>query len=87
MQRLGIGVGRYFSPHLAEQPWFRSRSVAGPLPVTERLAQRVIALPISDTMTSDDVAEVCEQLLAVTEELVPVRRKAPLARHSDGQVL
>jgi dTDP-4-amino-4,6-dideoxygalactose transaminase len=80
MQRHGIGVGRYFSPHLAEQPYFRSRCTTGPLPVTERLAGRIIALPISDTMTSDDVVEVCEQLLAVTDALVPARRKVAASR-------
>ena len=87
MQRHGIGVGRYFSPHLAEQPYFRNRCAAGPLPVTERLAARVIALPISDEMTAEDVAEVCEQLIAITDARMPARRKAPVTRASDEKVL
>jgi dTDP-4-amino-4,6-dideoxygalactose transaminase len=86
MKRHGIGVGHYFSPHLAEQPYFRPRCVAGPLPVTERLAQRIIALPISDLMTSDDVVEVCEHLIAVTEALAPARRTM-VAQQSDEHVV
>lgn len=57
--RQGVGAARYFVPHLAEQPFFQQTCVCGPLPATETLSRRVISLPMSDTMTEDDVAYVC----------------------------
>lgn len=62
LRRRGIGAARYFVPHLAEQPFFRETCVMGDLPVTETLSRRIIALPISDTMTEDEVEYVCDVL-------------------------
>ncbi len=56
----GIGSGRYFVPHLAEQPYFRENAVFGALPVTAALSARVVSLPMSDFMTRRDVEEVCD---------------------------
>lgn len=58
----GVGVGAYFSPHLAEQSYFAEHAVSGPLPVTEAVASRMISLPLFDTMTLADVAEVVASL-------------------------
>ena len=55
----GVGAGRYFVPHLAEQPFFQQTCVAGALPVTEKIARRIIALPVADTMTESEVDYVC----------------------------
>ncbi|KAA5611471.1 DegT/DnrJ/EryC1/StrS family aminotransferase [Rhodovastum atsumiense] len=74
LQQRGIGAAHYFSPHLAEQPFFRERCVAAPLAVTERLALRMLSLPMSDLLTPEQVGEVCETLVAICEELAPVRR-------------
>lgn len=57
--RQGIGSGSYFTPHLAEQPFFQKTGVAGDLTVTEAVNQRIIALPMSDFLTADDVGHVC----------------------------
>jgi dTDP-4-amino-4,6-dideoxygalactose transaminase len=62
LTRDDIGSGAYFSPHLAEQPYFRTAAVAGDLWHTDRLAARVIALPMSDTLSVADVDRVCEVL-------------------------
>ncbi len=69
----GIGSGRYFVPHLAEQPFFLERSVFGALPVTEALSERVISLPMSDFMTRGDVEEVCDVFRAACA--TPVTRR------------
>jgi dTDP-4-amino-4,6-dideoxygalactose transaminase len=61
----GIGTGAYFSPHLMEQPYFRDRCVAGPLPVCEDVAARVISLPLFDRMTHDEVEYVAKNLREV----------------------
>ena len=58
----GIGAATYFSPHLAEQPWFAEHAEAGPLPVTDDIAARILALPITDAMTTDEVSAVCAAL-------------------------
>lgn len=59
LRQQGVGAARYFVPHLAEQPFFQQTCVSGPLPATEAISRRVISLPMSDTMTADDVAYVC----------------------------
>lgn len=58
----GIGTGAYFSPHLMEQPYFRDRCVAGPLPVCDEVAARMISLPLFDTMTHDEVEYVAQNV-------------------------
>ena len=75
----GIGAGVYFSPHLAEQPWFRDHAVAGPLGVTDEIAARILALPITDAMTLDEVSAVCAALkvacLEATQCAQPAARR------------
>ena len=66
----GIGSAAYFSPHLAEQDYFREHAVCGELPVTEAVAARIISLPLFDTMTRRDLASVTASL----------RRQMALAR-------
>ncbi len=61
----GIGAAAYFAPHVAEQPFFLARGVAGDLSVTERISRRVLSLPLWDEMTSEIVATVCDALLAI----------------------
>jgi len=58
----GIGVGAYFSPHVAEQPYFRETCIADDLSVTNRIARRMISLPISDFITPDEISFVCRTL-------------------------
>ena len=69
----GIGAGTYFSPHLGEQPWFRETCVIDALPVTDDIAKRMLALPLTDTMTMDDVDRVCAALIAICDALPRVR--------------
>jgi dTDP-4-amino-4,6-dideoxygalactose transaminase len=57
-----IGFGRYFDPHLAEQPYFREACVFGELPETKRVASRIISLPLWDFMPETDVARICQVL-------------------------
>jgi dTDP-4-amino-4,6-dideoxygalactose transaminase len=62
---LGIGTATYFSPHLAEHPYFKKTCIAVDLTVTQNIADRVVVLPISDTMTMDEVDQVCRALTQV----------------------
>ena len=61
----GIATGAYFSPHLMEQPYFQTTSVAGPLPVSDDVSARMISLPLFDTMTYQEVSQVVEELRSV----------------------
>jgi dTDP-4-amino-4,6-dideoxygalactose transaminase len=62
----GIGAGTYFSPHLAEHPYFAKTCIKGDLTITERIARRVLVLPLSETMTMEEVDTVCHTLMAVS---------------------
>jgi dTDP-4-amino-4,6-dideoxygalactose transaminase len=37
----------------------------GDLPVTERIAERILSLPICGAITADEVDQVCDAFLAV----------------------
>jgi dTDP-4-amino-4,6-dideoxygalactose transaminase len=56
----GIGCGRYFSPHLGEQPWFRDTALVEPTPVADGVSARMLSLPITDAMTLADVEQVAD---------------------------
>ena len=71
LSALGVGTGRYFSPHVAEHPHFRDRCTFGPLPVTEALSSRIVSLPLHDLMDEADVMEVCERVDRVCSGLHP----------------
>ncbi|WP_232475849.1 DegT/DnrJ/EryC1/StrS family aminotransferase [Flavisphingomonas formosensis] len=77
MAELGIGVGTYFSPHLAEQPWFRERCRFGPLPVTDAVAARMLSLPIVDQMAIEDVDAICDALRTTCLEAATGRLADP----------
>jgi dTDP-4-amino-4,6-dideoxygalactose transaminase len=62
LDREGIGAGKYFSPHLGEQPWVRSVARIEPTPVADMIGARLLSLPLSETMTIADVARVIETL-------------------------
>lgn len=54
----GIGCGRYFSPHLGEQPLFRSIAMIEPTPVADSISARLVSLPVTDAMTPADAVTI-----------------------------
>lgn len=58
----GVGSGRYFSPHLGEQPYVRRQSIVRPTPIADALAARMLSLPITDTMTPADAHRAADTL-------------------------
>ena len=58
LEAAGIGCGRYFSPHLGEQSWFRRTAVIEPTPVADAVSARMLSLPITDAMSVADVERV-----------------------------
>ena len=76
MHRHGVSSGNYFSPHVAEQDYFRGQADLASLPITNHIASRVLTLPLYDTMTEEEVVQVVSVLkaaLAFAEQ----RRVAP----------
>ncbi len=63
----GVDVKRYFSPHLAQQPYFCDAPIWQHLSTTDDIAKRTLSLPLSDDLSLDDVDYVCEQLLLAME--------------------
>src|SRR5690606_28687038 len=69
-------AGKYFSPHLAQQPFFQQSCVIEPTPVADRIGAHMLSLPITDAMTVADVQTVCEALrgaIAGSRVQVPAR--------------
>jgi dTDP-4-amino-4,6-dideoxygalactose transaminase len=71
----GIGAGTYFSPHLGEQPYFQANAQIEPTPVADAVTRRIVSLPITDTMTPDDVRTVAVALRRAIARL-PARAAA-----------
>ncbi|MEM9533579.1 MAG: DegT/DnrJ/EryC1/StrS family aminotransferase [Pseudomonadota bacterium] len=58
----GIQTGRYFAP-LHQQPGLQSRVPPDArFPVTERVAARVLALPLFNTISAQQIDRVCDRL-------------------------
>ncbi len=80
MSAEGVGTGRYFSPHLGEQPWIRRHAVLRPTPVADALAARMVSLPITDAMTPADAQRAAGTLrracAAVDRRQAPARPAA-----------
>jgi len=75
LARQGIGSGRYFVPHIAEQPFFQETCIAADLTITGMISRRVIALPVSDSLTMEDVSHICDVFRQVCSPR-PVSRRA-----------
>jgi dTDP-4-amino-4,6-dideoxygalactose transaminase len=65
----GVGVSTYFSPHLAEQPYFSKCGVASSLEITQDISERILTLPMFDTMTETDVHDVASELIDSISQL------------------
>ncbi|WP_260736503.1 DegT/DnrJ/EryC1/StrS family aminotransferase [Tunturiibacter lichenicola] len=65
----GIGVSTYFSPHLAKQPYFSKYGVGASLEITQNISERILTLPMFDTMTDRDVQDVASDLIDIVSQL------------------
>lgn len=72
----GIGCGQYFSPHLAEQPWFKANALIEPTPVADEVAARMISLPITDAMTPADAQAIAAAFRVTCEAAAPAKLAA-----------
>lgn len=74
MEEAGVGCGRYFSPHLGEQPWFQATAMIEPTPVADTVAARMLSLPITDAMTVEDARRAGDTLVGICGT---IGRRAP----------
>ena len=80
----GIECGRYFHPHVAEQPFFQPFAAGTSLLETTLVANRVIAFPLWDELTVADVEQICAVAARVAgtirqaERLRRTTRRAPI---------
>ncbi|MDB5708674.1 MAG: aminotransferase DegT [Sphingomonas bacterium] len=82
LEAQGIGTGRYFSPHLGEQPWVQSVALIERTPVADALAARLLSLPLTDAMTPDDAVHVSRTLADICRAergVVPATVGTPVA--------
>ena len=68
--RQGIGCGRYFAPiHI--QPAYSDFTLRHPLPITDFVSHRTIALPFFNRLSAENVSDVADALKA---EILAYRR-------------
>lgn len=67
LQKENIEVRRYFSPPVHQQKLFRTLWDGQPLPVTDRISDRVLNLPIYSSLRDEDVDKVCDATLRAHE--------------------
>lgn len=72
LRACGIGVSTYFSPHLAEQPYFSKYGATASLGVTQDVSERILTLPMFDAMTDSDVHYVASGLMDSISQLEDV---------------
>ena len=60
----GVPTAIYYPRPLHMQPAYREHHDGASLPVSEDLAQRILALPIHPDLSEADMAHVCDRVLA-----------------------
>jgi dTDP-4-amino-4,6-dideoxygalactose transaminase len=60
LKQWNIHTRRYFYPLVCDYPCYRSISVNGSLTVARRVADRILTLPIYDSLELSDVEAICE---------------------------
>lgn len=73
----GISCGRYFAP-IHKQPAYRHYKVRHPLPATESISRRTIALPFFNGLADPDIEQVCTSLMRSVESICLEREQAKI---------
>ncbi len=65
LRAAGVPTAIYYPRPLHRQPAYQAAHDGAALPVSEALAERILALPIHPDLTEDDTARVCAAMAAV----------------------
>ena len=64
LKSAGVPTAIYYPRPLHRQPAYRDQHDGAALPVSDDLAERILALPIHPDLTEADAAHICDSLLA-----------------------
>lgn len=81
LQEWNVYTRRYFYPLICDYPCYRSISVNGSLTVARRVADRILTLPIYDSLKLSDVETICEIIMSLQ------RGKSEISPGIDGELL
>jgi dTDP-4-amino-4,6-dideoxygalactose transaminase len=73
----GIDSRRYYHPPIHRQRAYAGIAADRPLPVTERVAARVLTLPLWSHMTDAVVTTMAESVIGLHEHAAAVRHQVP----------
>ena len=65
LRHRGVPSAIYYPRPLHHQPAYRDHHDGTPLPVSEDLANRILALPIHPDLTESQAARVCDAVAAI----------------------
>lgn len=65
LHQWNVYTRRYFYPLICDYPCYRSISVNGPLTVARRTADRILTLPIYDSLELSEVETICEIIISL----------------------
>ncbi len=68
LKSAGVPTAIYYPRPLHRQPAYRDQHDGTTLPVSEDLAERILALPIHPDLTEADAAQICDSLLAAVAQ-------------------
>jgi dTDP-4-amino-4,6-dideoxygalactose transaminase len=57
-ERTGVELRTYFSPPLHQMPAYSHHERTGTLPVTDRLTETILSLPMANDMTEEELARI-----------------------------
>jgi dTDP-4-amino-4,6-dideoxygalactose transaminase len=80
LQRYNVFTRRYFYPLITDFACYRSLSVKDPLINSRKIAQRILALPIYDSLALPDVERICDCI----ETICPRRKSASVKSSSSN---
>lgn len=81
LQEWNVYTRRYFYPLICDYPCYRSISVNGSLTVARRVADRILTLPIYDSLKLSDVETICEIIMSLQ------KGKSEISPGIDGELL
>jgi dTDP-4-amino-4,6-dideoxygalactose transaminase len=67
LKEWNVYTRRYFYPLICDYPCYRSISVNGSLTVARRVAERILTLPIYDTLELSDVETICDIIVSLQQ--------------------
>jgi dTDP-4-amino-4,6-dideoxygalactose transaminase len=76
LKRYNVFTRRYFYPLLVDFPCYRAVTVNDPLTVARRVADRILTLPIYDSLELPQVEAICEMIVHIQKgKSSPAHRK------------